>query len=224
MVRISEIQQLSEFPKTLQGNFRVWGEYLESSQSNDICREPCMALVGGLPNTRSCRLLFSWHMVCIVLQPHSEQFVVNQLSFISVPRIYNIIIFYYIDTSVILENIPLVKFIKTTSRTRVVYFHNLTREFIDDFIDIKFGSKIVLKFVGVSTKHLRVFLESLRISSDIFGNSRKMFGNVRLAFGTILENLRKSSESSRKSSENHQKRRHQHVYIIKRTLHGGLKI
>ena len=28
----------------------------------------------------------------------------------------------YIDTSVLLENIPLVKFIKTTSGTRVVYF------------------------------------------------------------------------------------------------------
>ena len=36
--------------------------------------------------------------------------------------------FYYIDTSVLLENIPLVNFIKTTSRTR------LTREFIDDVI------------------------------------------------------------------------------------------
>ena len=30
--------------------------------------------------------------------------------------------FCYIDTSVLLENIPLVKFIKTTSGTRVVYF------------------------------------------------------------------------------------------------------
>ena len=29
---------------------------------------------------------------------------------------------YYIDKSVLLENIPLVKFIKTTSGTRVVYF------------------------------------------------------------------------------------------------------
>ena len=29
---------------------------------------------------------------------------------------------YYIDTSVLLKNIPLVKFIKTTSGTRVVYF------------------------------------------------------------------------------------------------------
>ena len=65
---------------------------------------------------------------------------------------------------------------------------------------------------------------NLRKSSEIFGNSRKMFGNVRLAFGTILENLRKSSEGGRKSSENHQKRCHQHVYIIKRTLHCGLKI
>ena len=83
-------------------------------------------------------------------------------------------------------------------------FHNLTREFIDDFIDIKFVSKIVLKFVGVSSKHLRVFLESLRQSSGIFGNFRKMFGSVLLAFGTILENLRKFSEGGRKSSENHQ--------------------
>ena len=30
--------------------------------------------------------------------------------------------FYYIDTSVLLENVPLVKFIKTASGTRVVYF------------------------------------------------------------------------------------------------------
>ena len=58
---------------------------------------------------------------------------------------------------------------------------------------------------------------NLQQSSDIFGNSRKIFGNVRPPFGPSLENLRKSSE-------NHLKRRHQHVYIIKRTLHGGLKI
>ena len=57
----------------------------------------------------------------------------------------------------------------------------------------------------------------------IFGNGRKMSGNVRLAFGTIFKNLRKSSESDRKSSEIRQKWRHQHVYIIKRTLHVGSK-
>ena len=33
-----------------------------------------------------------------------------------------IILFYYIDTSVLLGNIPLVKFINATSGTRVVYF------------------------------------------------------------------------------------------------------
>ena len=44
------------------------------------------------------------------------------------------IFFYYIDTSVLVENIPLVKFIKTTSGTRVVIFQNLKREFIDDVI------------------------------------------------------------------------------------------
>ena len=35
---------------------------------------------------------------------------------------FTIVYFYYIDTNVLLENIPLVKFIKTTSGTRVVYF------------------------------------------------------------------------------------------------------
>ena len=37
------------------------------------------------------------------------------------PIIILLILIYYIDTSVLLENIPLVKFVKTTSGTRVVY-------------------------------------------------------------------------------------------------------
>ena len=37
---------------------------------------------------------------------------------------------------------------------------------IDDFTAIKCVSLIVLKFVGVSSKHLRVFLESLRQSLE----------------------------------------------------------
>ena len=49
----------------------------------------------------------------------------------------------------------------------------LTCEDIDDFSDIKFTSYIVLKFVGVSSKHLRVFLESLQQSSAIFGHLRE---------------------------------------------------
>ena len=53
----------------------------------------------------------------------------------------HISIIYYIDTSVLLENIPLVKFIKKLHPGPVWFiFHHLTREFIDDSIDIKFVS------------------------------------------------------------------------------------
>ena len=82
--------------------------------------------------------------------------------------------------------------------------------------------KFVLKFVGVSSKHLRssskVFGNLLK-SSDIFGNFRKFSENVRERSSGPRNNFGKSSVSGRKSSENHQKRRHQHVYVIKRTLH-----
>ena len=45
-------------------------------------------------------------------------------------------VYIYIDTSVLLENIRLVKFIKTTSGTPVVYFYNLTLGFIDDVMSV----------------------------------------------------------------------------------------
>ena len=54
---------------------------------------------------------------------------------------------------------------------------------------------IVLKFVGVSSKYYRIFLESPRQSSEIFGNSSKMFGNFRLAlrkFWKIFGNHQKT--------------------------------
>ena len=83
----------------------------------------------------------------------------------------------------------------------------------------------------ISNLSLRLYLNSLVYdrnmfgsSSKVFGNLRKMLGNVRATFGQILGNLRKSSESGRKSSENRQLRRHQYVYIIKRTLHVSSKI
>ena len=70
-------------------------------------------------------------------------------------------------------------------------------------------SSLSPKFVGVSSKHLRFFLESLRESS-------KMFGNVHLAFGAILElifrNLRKVVENLRKIVK---KRRHLRAVISK---------
>ena len=42
----------------------------------------------------------------------------------------------YVDTSVLLENIPLVKFIKLHPGPEWFIFHNLTREFIDDVISV----------------------------------------------------------------------------------------
>ena len=82
----------------------------------------------------------------------------------------------------------------------------------------------MLKIVGVLSKHFRVFLESLWQSSDIFGNFRKFSENVRERSSGLRNNFGKSLESGRKSSENHPKRRHQYVYIMKRTLHVSSKI
>ena len=48
--------------------------------------------------------------------------IITIIIFIFIVMVIIIIIIYYIDTSVLLENIPLVKFIKTTFGTRVVYF------------------------------------------------------------------------------------------------------
>ena len=106
----------------------------------------------------------------------------------------------------------------------MAYFPYVTFVSVISFNDIRFVSYIVLKFVGVSSKHLRVFFGSLRKSSDIFRNFQKFSENVQERSSGIRNNFGKSSEGGRKSLENHQKRRHQHVYIIQRTLHGGLKI
>ena len=123
---------------------------------------------------------------------------------------------YYIDESVLLGTKPLVDsichFIRDPSGVFSVCHLCECR--------IVQWNQVSLKvYLNSLVYHRNIFGSSSvpRKSSAIFGNFRKMFGNVRLVFGTIWENLRKSSE-------NHQKRRHQYVYIIKRTLHGGLKI
>ena len=67
-------------------------------------------------------------------------------------------------------------------------------EDIDDFTDIKFFSLIVLKFVAVSSKHLRVFLKSLQPSSEIFGDVRKFSENVREYSSGLRNNFGKSLE------------------------------
>ena len=73
-----------------------------------------------------------------------------------------------------------------------------------NFSDINFVSLIVLKFAGVSSKHLRIFLESLRNlrkSSDILGNFRKFTENVRKRSSRCRNNFGKSSEIFGKWSE-----------------------
>ena len=50
--------------------------------------------------------------------------------------VYIYIYIYYIDTSVLQENIPVVKFIKLHPGHEWLIFHNLTREFIDDVISV----------------------------------------------------------------------------------------
>ena len=80
-----------------------------------------------------------------------------------------------------------------------------------------------IKVSGIP-KHLRVFVESLRHSSEIFGNSRKMFGNVRLAFGTILENLRKEAGKKSEVFGKSSKTPSSVCLHKKRTLHVSSKI
>ena len=102
---------------------------------------------------------------------------------------------YYIGESVLLGTKPLVDsiphFIRDPSgvfsichlcECRIVQWHD------------RFVSYIVLKFVGVSSKHLRFFLGSLRQSSEILGNFWKFSENVWERSSGIPNNFGKSLE------------------------------
>ena len=100
-------------------------------------------------------------------------------------------------------------------------------EDINDFTDIKFVLSVLINnFVGVSSKHLWFFLESLRQSSEIFGNLQEfseilgkclgMFVWPSEQFWKIFVNPWKVVGNLRKIIKKH---RHQYVYKIKRTLH-----
>ena len=91
-------------------------------------------------------------------------------------------LFYYVKVSGIPSGNKLIK----TIRYPHMWRHILTCEDIDDFTDIKFVSLIVFKCVGVSSKHLRVFLESLRESSEIFWHLRKFSEILGKCSGTFV--------------------------------------
>ena len=61
--------------------------------------------------------------------------------------------------------------------------------------------KLYLNFVGVSSKHPQVLLESLRQSSDILGNFWKFSENVWERSSGLRDNFGKSSEIFGKWSE-----------------------
>ena len=105
---------------------------------------------------------------------------------------------YYIKVSGIASGNKLIKTIRYPHMWRYDIF---TCEDIDDFGDIKFVSYIGPKFVGVASKHLRVFLESLRQSSEIFGHLWKFSENVRECSSGLWNNFEKSSQIFGKWSE-----------------------
>ena len=68
----------------------------------------------------------------------------------------------------------------------MAYFPYVTFVSVVLFNNIRFVSYIVLKFVGVSSKHLQVFLRSLQQSSDIFGHLQKFSKVLGKCSGTCV--------------------------------------
>jgi len=115
---------------------------------------------------------------------------------------------YYIDTSVLLENAPHIKFIRNHIRDSGGVFC--------------ISSLVKISITSLISCIIETSLDLPRKSSAIFGNLLKFFEKHSCGLRTILEILWKSSESGGKSSEKRQKLRYQYVYIIKRIIHGCL--
>ena len=103
----------------------------------------------------------------------------------------NYLFIYYIKVSGIPSGNKLIKTIRYPHMWR---YDILTCEDVDNFTDTRFVSQIVLKFVGVPSKHLRVFLESARQSSEIFGHLRKFSGKCSGTFVWSSGQFEKSLE------------------------------
>ena len=86
--------------------------------------------------------------------------------------------FYYTDTSVLLENTPLVKFIRNHIR--------------DSSGIVSISSLVKISIISLtSSLSLRLHLNSLVRHRNIFGSSLKVFGNLR----TFSENVRQRSDN-----------------------------
>ena len=108
---------------------------------------------------------------------------------------------YYINCSVLQGFLPPRNVVSEHTKKKGIF----TCEDIDDFPDINFVSLIVLKFVCVSSKHLRIFLERLRESSEIFGHLREsseIHGKCSGTFVWPSEQFRKIFGNLRKIVKN----------------------
>ena len=123
--------------------------------------------------------------------------IIHSATFWPLSKQYTVSI-YYIDTSVLLENRLLIKFIWTyiQDSSGIFSISSLVRISILSLV-----SSLSLKlYLNSLVYNQNIFRSSSKVfgnprqSSAIFRNFRKMFGNVRETFRQILENLRKSSE------------------------------
>ena len=118
------------------------------------------------------------------------------------------VLLYTVDMSVLLENIPLVKFIWNYIRDSTGIF--------SVFSPVK-----ILMISLISSLSLKLFLNLLVYDWNISGSSLKVFGNLRKRLSGLWKNCGKSSEIFEKwleifgKSSSH----YQYVYIIKTTLH-----
>ena len=131
--------------------------------------------------------------------------------------------FYYIDRSVLLENILLVKFIKTTSRTRVVYFpysHMWVYRWrnFGNFPSKFVGVLCLLNFTYIFFKALRIFCHCRALLSSV------LFLKIIVTNVLYCCTVNLSCHNYLLANKNLLSYRCRFVYIIKRTLHGGLKI
>ena len=118
-------------------------------------------------------------------------------------------IIYYKDTIVLLENTPLVKFIRNYVRdsSGVFSISSLVRiSMISLLLSLSlklfFNSLVHDRNTFGSPRKPSAIFGNLRTSSEIFGRFRKMSSNVRVTFRQVFENLRKVVENLRKIFKN----------------------
>ena len=108
--------------------------------------------------------------------------------------------FYYIDTSVLLENTPLVKFVRNHIRDSSGVLVRISMLSVISRLSLKLYLNLLLYDRNIFGSWSKVF-GNLRQSSSIFGNLRKFSENVRQRSCDLPTNFKESSEVFGKWSE-----------------------